>query len=243
VNAIQLAEHNLKRVRKRDHHAGRWKAEFTLADVLVDPVSDQTVETLRTPHPRVALNRQREPPFWDILISNPPYISPSGYWRTTTRSVRGFEPKLALVPPLPTKACTDAEQGDLFYPNILNIAQGIEAKILLLEVADFDQALRVGRMAKRLEIFDGIEIWRDEPDQGSDSAETHGEKDCEFPVSGSGNGRSVLCWRGAGTRWLGKSIQTEASTQSLPIFSHRSPPIIFKRDIPRYSATFPGISF
>ncbi|KAI9827988.1 MAG: hypothetical protein M1819_006831 [Sarea resinae] len=36
---------------------------------------------------------------WDVIISNPPYISPEGYKRTTSRSVRNFEPRLALVPP------------------------------------------------------------------------------------------------------------------------------------------------
>jgi methylase of polypeptide subunit release factors len=36
---------------------------------------------------------------WDILISNPPYISPSAFNHTTTRSVKKYEPRLALVPP------------------------------------------------------------------------------------------------------------------------------------------------
>ncbi|KAI1178533.1 S-adenosyl-L-methionine-dependent methyltransferase [Nemania sp. FL0916] len=37
----------------------------------------------------------------DILVSNPPYISQRGFAVDTARSVRHYEPKLALVPPLP----------------------------------------------------------------------------------------------------------------------------------------------
>lgn len=36
---------------------------------------------------------------WHVLVSNPPYVSPVQYRRTTTRSVRHFEPRVALVPP------------------------------------------------------------------------------------------------------------------------------------------------
>lgn len=35
---------------------------------------------------------------WDLIVSNPPYISPESFSKDTTRSVRNFEPKLALVP-------------------------------------------------------------------------------------------------------------------------------------------------
>ena len=43
---------------------------------------------------------------WDIIISNPPYISPRGYVRETHRSVRNWEPKLALVPCSSSYSCT-----------------------------------------------------------------------------------------------------------------------------------------
>ncbi|KAF2471150.1 S-adenosyl-L-methionine-dependent methyltransferase [Lindgomyces ingoldianus] len=195
--ATELAEDNLRQVQRRGDCLDQGEMGFMLADVLIDPFGDQT---LKPPSVKAAFNFNRKPVFWDVLTSNPPYISPSAYWKTTTRSVRGFEPKLALVPP-PAPGNCGIEQGDLFYPRILHIARDVEAKIVLLEVADMNQALRVAKMARELNIFDGVEIWRDQPDQidDSSSAELQG-----FPVIGQGNGRSVLCWRGIGATWLGK---------------------------------------
>lgn len=170
--------------------------KYLQADVLADPFAVQT----GGPRPlKVALNLYPHPSVWDIFISNPPYISPSEYWKTTTRSVRGFEPKLALVP-LTNAKQSDIEHGDTFYPCLLRHARDIEAKVVLLEVADMDQALRVGRRARSLNIFDGIEIWREQPDAGLEEASV----DSEFQVLGEGNARSVICWRGAGASWLGK---------------------------------------
>jgi hypothetical protein len=160
-----------------------------------------------------ALNYCRKVPFWDVLISNPPYISPCGYWRTTTRSVRHFEPKLALVPP-GEGISSDTEHGDEFYPRLIQHAKHTQARIVLFEVADLEQALRVARMARdavecRLEhrySFHGIEIWRDQPDQPN-HADSPGDPshESEFPIIGTGNVRSVLCWRDEGCEWLGKS--------------------------------------
>jgi hypothetical protein len=96
----------------------------------------------------------------------------------------------------------EIEPGDEFYPRLLDIAQDVEAKVLLFEVADLDQALRVARMARHRQIFDGIEIWRDQPDEPAKGrSQAHPQ---EFPITGTGNARSVLCWRGAATLWLGK---------------------------------------
>jgi hypothetical protein len=172
-------------------------AEFIRADVLVNPVE---AESLDPPSLQAALNFDNMPPFWDILISNPPYISPAAYWKTTSRSVRHFEPKRALVPP--NKRGVPAEaQGDMFYPRILTIAQKLEVKVVLLEVADLDQALRVGRFAGDMGAFGGVEIWRDAPDL---PPTTEGECIDGFNVIGQGNARSVVCWRGRGAEWLGK---------------------------------------
>ncbi|KAI9367016.1 S-adenosyl-L-methionine-dependent methyltransferase, partial [Aspergillus egyptiacus] len=58
----------------------------------------------------------------DVLISNPPYISPKEYRDgTTSRSVRKFEPKLALVPPGNTvwSAGKKTPREDLFYLHII----------------------------------------------------------------------------------------------------------------------------
>jgi methylase of polypeptide subunit release factors len=203
--AVALANRNLQRVGRDKQYVHKGTTEFMIADVLVSPFADHT----RKPHDplplKCALSIFRKPVFWDILISNPPYISPLAFRTTTARSVRGFEPRLALVPPSEAGR-SDTEQGDAFYPMLLIAARDVEAKIVLLEVADLDQALRVARMAQQMQVFDGIEIWRDQPDQSDESASpsTH-----DFPIIGQGNGRSVLCWRGRGAAWLGKSNSLE----------------------------------
>lgn len=212
-NAVDLARRNLDRVRRNNDYAVRGITEYIRADVLIDPVGDQTFDSPCLP---TALHLHRQPKFWDILISNPPYISPSAFWKTTTRSVRGFEPKLALVPPH-SDGNTDDEQADKFYHRLLATARICEAKIVLLEVADLEQALRVARMARDMNLFHGIEIWRDQPDQPDEFAESDSSEH-EFPVLGAGNGRSVLCWRGQGADWLDKGI-TFWPTPSLEEFS------------------------
>jgi hypothetical protein len=198
----------------------RDQLELMKADVLLDPFADQYGGPLPF---KVALNQHGYPPFWDILISNPPYISPSGYWKTTTRSVRGYEPKLALVPPFTIRR-DDTQQGDMFYPHLLEVARDVEAKIVLLEVADLEQAHRVARRARSLEIFDGIEIWKDDPSASSDAST---EED-EFSLVGKGNARSVLCWRGAGSAWLGKVARQDDAARLFRSSSGRLP----SRDTP-----------
>lgn len=93
----------------------------------------------------------------DILISNPPYISPTAYSNgTTDHSVRRYEPKLALVPP-PTDS--SIPRGDEFYAKILEVAKHTEASIVIFEVGDPAQALRVQKMM----VEDGweghVKIW------------------------------------------------------------------------------------
>jgi methylase of polypeptide subunit release factors len=137
---------------------------------------------------------------WDIIISNPPYISPNQFSDTTARSVRNFEPKLALVPEPETDNLSDDEHGDLFYPRLLHIAHELDTKVLLMEVGDLSQAKRVATLAKSAGWWDGIEIWCDEPDAADEYDNVLGD----MPVRGTGNGRSVICWRGSGGSWLGR---------------------------------------
>lgn len=204
--ALQLAVHNLQRVRKQKSWVHRGAIGFMKADVLASPFAELSYTRPAVP---TALRFAMLPSLWDVVISNPPYISPRGYWSTTTRSVRGFEPKLALVPPSKTGK-DDTKRGDAFYLPILRIASDVDARVVLLEIADLDQAIRVARAARALNIFDGIEIWREQPDEPSEiPAEVEG-----FPVLGQGNGRSVVCWRGLGTAWLGKTAQRDASSAS-----------------------------
>ena len=99
---------------------------------------------------------------WDIVLSNPPYISPKAFDRTTSRSVRKFEPKLALVPHILVPV-DDEIQGDWFYPRLLELSEAVNANILLVEVSDMDQAIRVAAMARERKRWQGIEIWHDNP--------------------------------------------------------------------------------
>ena len=204
TKALRLANRNLQLLRCDRKYVHKGTTEFIMANVLLDPFADHTRKPDDPLPLKPALILSRMPAFWDILISNPPYISPSAFRMTTARSVRGFEPRLALVPP--NKAGRgDTEQGDAFYPILLAAAREMEVKVVLLEVADLDQALRVAHMARNMQIFEGIEIWRDQPDQPDDSGPGTSHN---FPLIGQGNGRSVLCWRGRGGSWLGKGDDT-----------------------------------
>jgi HemK-like putative methylase len=141
-------------------------------------------------------------PRWDIIVSNPPYVSPESFRRLTSRSVRNYEPKLALVPEADAHL-NDDDWGDLFYPSILQLARASETKLLLLEVSDMSQAQRVANMALRDAEWSSVEIWRDDPRKHSEALP---EKTISgVPVIGSGEGRSVLCWKAEASSWIGRS--------------------------------------
>jgi HemK-like putative methylase len=132
----------------------------------------------------------------DVVTANPPYISQRGFDIDTERSVRNFEPKLALVP-----SAGDGQQmrpEDVFYPAIVRRAEGLGAKVLLMEVAGTEQAVRVARFVRENARgwWKRIEIWQDVPD-GTEILEGEEEKaeDVGFTFRGTGPGRSVVCWR------------------------------------------------
>lgn len=58
---------------------------------------------------------------WDLLTSNPPYISPRGFSVSTSRSVRNWEPKLALVPPVERVDLHQRHFYDHYYPDDENL--------------------------------------------------------------------------------------------------------------------------
>lgn len=110
-----------------------------------------------------------EHPRCDLLISNPPYISRAEFRNGTTgRSVRRFEPELALVPPAVSEDC---RPEDIFYHRILTLAFELNTKITVLECGDMQQAQRVVALHHQLALDENqfnVEIW---PELGQDLAE------------------------------------------------------------------------
>ncbi|KAI4719120.1 S-adenosyl-L-methionine-dependent methyltransferase [Aureobasidium sp. EXF-10727] len=196
--ALRLANKNLHRLASEGTLHPTPSLRFLQADVLA--VSDSKTST-ESPSLNSVLQTDSTSshPYWDILISNPPYISPTAFSTTTTRSVKRYEPLLALVPSAPATFPPSIDDGDTFYPHLLSIAANVSARVVLFEIADLPQAQRVAEMATQQGIWDRIEIWRD--DSGDVGAEV-GTTD-EVKVLGSGNGRSVVAYRGDAVGWLG----------------------------------------
>ena len=83
---------------------------------------------------------------WDVLVSNPPYISPQSYQDgPTSRSVRHFEPRIALVPP--TEPMLDipgaCRQEDIFYYRLIALSFKLSVRLTVLECGDREQGSRV----------------------------------------------------------------------------------------------------
>lgn len=100
---------------------------------------------------------ENTPPKIDVIISNPPYVSPTAYSNgTTNRSVRRYEPELALVPPA---IVSGVVRGDEFYAKIVEVAKYTKAKLVVFEVGDPTQAQRV----KKMMVDDGwegkMDVW------------------------------------------------------------------------------------
>ncbi|KAJ9131102.1 HemK family methyltransferase [Pleurostoma richardsiae] len=135
---------------------------------------------------------------WDIITCNPPYISHAGFARGTARSVRNYEPKLAQVPGPRAGYATRCAPEDVFYARLLDVGAALRPGLVLVEVGDMAQALRVAGMAARQaassEQGPAVEIWRDWPDAVPEEVEETAAKvdGVEIPIRGSGHGRSVL---------------------------------------------------
>jgi methylase of polypeptide subunit release factors len=186
-SALVLARDNLKHNVMQGHLSRQAlnQVSFVKADVLSQSFYPQGPAADRSE--------------WDIVISNPPYISEAGFSKDTNRSVRNWEPKLALVPPKSeNRDSTHSQAEDVFYYKILDTARAGNARIVLMEVGDLQQALRVAQIALNMGLWRLVEVWRDWPDQ-----EPNGPKEVEEAVvgrhpifiRGSGHGRSVLCRR------------------------------------------------
>ena len=214
--AVKLSEDN------KVHNIDSWnlsrdadrEVTFHVADVLEmlhsEPIASKHDGSLLSPtreYLSTLIGRPawRQDGSWDVVISNPPYISESefGLGGTTTRGVRTFEPKLALVPPGSTdKSVND---GDVFYKHILPLALDLDARVIVMEVSDSRQASRVGILAQDLMQKDGkehcIEVWQDD---GSVKLWTDNEPGGEGSlraISSDAMDRAVVIWRREWARW------------------------------------------
>ncbi|KAK3939561.1 S-adenosyl-L-methionine-dependent methyltransferase [Diplogelasinospora grovesii] len=163
----------------------RASVQFTQGDIF----SDSTIQNLQTQNPGGG--------GWDVLISNPPYISRDGFAKDTARSVRNYEPLSALVPPSQYKIDGVLDE-DVFYARLLEVAEQLNPKRVLLEVASMEQAIRVVELLIRndglVERYKTVEVWRDDPRQHQNGQETVKVGNRAVVVRGSGQGRSVyLC--------------------------------------------------
>lgn len=136
---------------------------------------------------------------WNILIVNPPYVSPRGFAKDTSLSVRRYEPRIALVPSKasvvagsPNMGGSDQDVGDAFYPRLLEISQQVKAKLIVMEVADMHQAQRVTCLALDHNPRAQCAVWRDWPDQASSRHEILRLRGKTVEVFGQGNGRAVI---------------------------------------------------
>lgn len=141
---------------------------------------------------------------WDVLVSNPPYISRDTWTHGRDQmghSVKKYEPRLALVPQDDVPSYPGVEHEDVFYWRLLDVAVSSRTKMVVFEVGDEAQAIRVAGMALAREELHKwtVELWRDWPDLTpcDDEAQSfdiegprHGT--CPVAVRGSGNVRCVV---------------------------------------------------
>lgn len=138
---------------------------------------------------------------WDVLACNPPYVSRWAFSHQTARSVRNYEPTIAQVPAVAYGGAA-VRPEDVFYARLLDIAARLRPRVMLFEVGDLGQALRVADMAVGHEELAasgsgvGVEVWRDWPDAAPEGDEEVSarvsEESREVHIRGSGHGRSVL---------------------------------------------------
>ncbi|KAF4974135.1 hypothetical protein FZEAL_8931 [Fusarium zealandicum] len=150
---------------------------------------------------------------WDVLVSNPPYIS-QDVWNhgrgQLGYSVRKYEPRFALVPDYNLPRPAECHPADVFYLRLLDIAVLLKPKVVLLEIGDEPQARRVLQLYFNHAIANNsrAQVWRDWPDM-EESEERDpfvdvalaGSESRRVQVKGSGLLRSILI-RGSGEEIL-----------------------------------------
>ncbi len=144
------------------------------------------------------LDRTKFPKSVDIITANPPYISLSHFNTSTERSVRNYEPRLALVPGAERSGAKEGNHPeDIFYHFITAHAASLYSKMLLFEVEGSAQAFRIAELM----LDDGweVEIWGDDPTPVTHCGCLTGK---DFITdSGSVGGREL---RGRGVRFVGE---------------------------------------
>lgn len=154
---------------------------------------------------------------FDVVISNPPYIEENLFMKTTSKSVRHFEPKLALVP----FAKGNKDPGFDIYAPISRLACGYGAKILLFEIGcdgNLEACMESMNMkpsnkkGSRISPYywQRCEVWRDDmvpAAEGSFPVEIikveKSERQLQYELKGGGNARAFVTWSGTGGGWLG----------------------------------------
>ncbi|KAI1305636.1 S-adenosyl-L-methionine-dependent methyltransferase [Xylaria venustula] len=168
--AVRLARRNLRHNFRSSRNYGSVDSNrinkevvegavaFRQADIFTDEWMAYLDEEPKTaPHEDRRARERRV----DVLVSNPPYISQRGFRVDTARSVRNYEPKLALVPAGVSLCTPSTPQAparssitpqtcapeDIFYARLLEIADELCSRIAAFEVGDTAQAIRVAEMA------------------------------------------------------------------------------------------------
>lgn len=180
--AIQLSKENLRDAEKNHFHR-TVPIEFREIDIFWKGKS----KLWMTPTSRSV----------DIIISNPPYISQEDFNKTTSRSVRNFEPKLALVPESREESPWQALS---FFRRLIELHEYFPSRMLIMEASGEKQCLEIAHEARQIcGEHNKIEIWRDWPGtiQHSHELEAGDEEHLRdgFRVIGSGTYRCVVLIR------------------------------------------------
>lgn len=171
-HALTLARENLQHNLRLNalHGRARDQVRFDKLDILA--LAGQGTAAIRDRLRAHVTGQPADESIFDIIVSNPPYIAPEDFrpGGRTSKSVRKYEPHLALVPPPPSPSDSHVSRADQFYPALLRIARATSPKLLVMEVGDTAQALRVRDLCEHYlpapSAPDGrprrIEIWRDD---------------------------------------------------------------------------------
>ncbi|KAL1881919.1 hypothetical protein Daus18300_000973 [Diaporthe australafricana] len=204
AQAVQLAHENLAHNTTKGLISGPQPPRQSVDFIRGDVFSDSLLAALESKEGGGAGGARRQQPGWDVLVCNPPYVSDWAFARQSARSVRNYEPKIAQVPAeVYHRGSGGAHRPeDVFYARLLDIAVRLRPRVMLFEVGDLRQALRVAEMALGHEGLAGsgfkvsVEVWRDWPDAAPEEDEETSAEVCgasrEVHVKGSGHGRSVF---------------------------------------------------